>query len=139
MNPEEDLELETYDYMNYLFWSQPSDKWIFDHINNIDDSLNELVALGHWYPTIPPLDVRESHRYTDKVIKDDMYTITLWRVQYAKEHYEEYTRHAGQVENAKHEGMLDPYFSLRQYCLQNLHGTTDEEIDSIYFVNVYPD
>ena len=37
------------------------------------------------------------------------------------------------------EGRIDPYYSLRQYCLENLPGTDDHEIDSIYFVEfTYP-
>ena len=131
---------EIYNYMNYLFWHQPSDSWIFQHMNNIDDGLNELVLIGQWDGTRPCIRERELHRFTDKVIKDDMYSIVLWRVQYVKDHYEEYSSGGGQVRNLEHEsGMSDPYFSLRQYCLQTFPTTDDMEIDSIYFVKVYPD
>ena len=110
-----DLELEIYNYIDYLFSKQPSDSWIFQHVNNIDDGLNELVLLGQWDGTRPCIRERERHRFTNKVIKDDLYSIVLWRAHYVKDHYEEYSRGGGEVRNFKREGVYDPYFSLRQY------------------------
>lgn len=131
-----DFDKEQYSYMNALFMSQPQDQFIFRRLHDIDNFLNEMIVSGRW---IKDFADSTPARYGNYVTKDDNYEITLWGVKYMMQHLADYESHGGLVENAEHEGMLDPYFSLRQYCLQNLPGTSDGEIDSIYFANEYPD
>lgn len=126
-----------YLYMNDLFWIQPEDRWLYENLDSVDNVLNERILAGRWSNSLEDLTRRRG--YEDYIIKDDLNMVIAWRVEYIKQRMADYSSHDGEVENENHGDILDPYYSLRQYCLQNLPGTCDAEIDSIYFANAYPD
>ncbi|KXJ05154.1 hypothetical protein AC249_AIPGENE14422 [Exaiptasia diaphana] len=131
-------DLEIYNYMDYLFGSQPGDKWIYENNSHLYESLTELVSKGAWYDGFPSSEVMTRKGFSGDVVKHDMYDILYWRVEFIRNHFDVYARNGGAIENVRHGGDFDPYFSLRLYCLEHFPSTCDEEIDSIYFVDARP-
>ena len=122
---------EQYEYMNDLFWTEPSDKMLFAHLDGIEDFLNELVVREVWSRTVHPK--RKLNRYENYVIKHDNYQITLWRVDYIKNNLGHYERHGGELKIHCMEVFLIhiiPFDSIvLETCMTQM----------IYFVNMSPD
>ena len=121
--------------MDYLFTVQPGDRWIYEHKDQLKQSLQELELKGEWYDGLPPEKVMRRNRFTSSVVIHSMYDIICFRLDFIKNHLDVYKCNKGQMDTYRNGGAIkDPYFSLRVYCL-DYFDTNDGELDSIYLVD----
>lgn len=97
-----------------------------------------MVSEGSWYSGFPTLQAQAKYNFTREVVQHDMYDILYSRVAFIKNHLSVYAWNGGVLENTRRNGLFDLYLSLRLYCLDTF-STSDEEIDSIYFVEFISD